>query len=211
MRILVIADDFWHPANVPMAGLERLSMMNVAFDWITDAQDWTADLMAQYPLTILTKSNNRSSTDTEKWMTPAIEQAFVDYVSAGHGLIAIHSGTAGYQENMTLRALLGGVFLQHPPQCDVTIEPRGESLLTDGVTPFTVRDEHYHMAVDDPEAIVILTAKSIYGEQPAGWLRHEGQGKVAVLTPGHNLDVWMQPAYQLMITHAIQHCAASAQ
>ena len=47
-------------------------------------------------------------------MTDEVQQAFVNYVEAGGGLLAVHSGTAEYQETPTLRRLLGGVFTHHP-------------------------------------------------------------------------------------------------
>jgi type 1 glutamine amidotransferase len=208
VQVLVLSDDYWHPASVPQAGLAALAGDAFTFDWITDATAWSEDRMASYPVTVLTKSNNVSAVNRDGWMSPAVEQAFVNYVRAGNGLLVIHSGSAGYQENAVLRALMGGVFLQHPPQCQVTIEPRGAHALTAGVVAFTVQDEHYHMALDDARADVFLTSKSEHGEQPAGWTRTEGRGKVCMLTPGHNLEVWLNPAYQTQIVNALHYCSA---
>src|SRR5262245_28190403 len=113
MRILVLCDDYWHPARVPKAGLSRLVEAGLSFDWIEDARDWSAERMAEYPLVILTKSNNISSSDQNGWMTEEVQSAFVEYVRKGNGLLASHSGTAGYQEMHILRNLLGGVFTHH--------------------------------------------------------------------------------------------------
>jgi type 1 glutamine amidotransferase len=206
MQTLVLCDDTWHPARVPREGLSPLKDQGFTFDWIEDARAWSAERMAAYPLVILTKSNHVSSSDQSEWMTDDAQSAFVDYVRKGNGLLAIHSGTADYQEMTVLRNLLGGVFTHHPEQCEVTIEPKTNHPLTTGILPFTVKDEHYFMAMYDPRADVFMTSHSEHGEQPAGWRRTEGTGRVAVLTPGHNLEVWLHPTYQALLLDALRWC-----
>jgi type 1 glutamine amidotransferase len=206
MQTLVLCDDYWHPARVPREGLSALKDEGFAFDWIEDARDWSAERMAAYPLVILTKSNHISSADQSGWMTNDAQSAFVDYVRKGNGLLAIHSGTADYQEMPVLRSLLGGVFTHHPEQCAVTVEPQTSHPLTMGIPPFTVKDEHYFMAMVDPQADVFMTTHSEHGEQPAGWRRTEGAGRVAVLTPGHNLEVWLHPSYQALLLNVLRWC-----
>src|SRR5262245_22508533 len=166
MRTLVLCDDRWHPAATPRAGLAELGEAGYEFDWMENAEEWSAERMAGYPLVILTKSNNVSATDQRPWVTEAVQAAFVDYVQRGNSLLAIHSGTAGYQEMPALRGLLGGVFLKHPPQCPVTVEPKAGHPLTVGSEPFTLKDEHYFMALDDSQADLFLTTSSEHGGQP---------------------------------------------
>ena len=210
MHILVLCDDRWHPARVPREGLSALKDKGFAFDWIEDARAWSAERMADYPLVILTKSNHVSSSDHNGWMTDDVQSAFVDYVRRGNGLLAIHSGTADYQEKPVLRSLLGGVFTHHPDQCGVTVEPRTGHPLTNGIPPFTLKDEHYFMAMYDHDADIFLTSHSEHGEQPAGWRRLEGKGRVAVLTPGHNLEIWLHPSYQALLLNALRWCGGLA-
>jgi len=204
MNVLVLCDDHWHPANVVRGGLHDLAAHNFHFVWIEGAKAWSPQLMDLFPVTILSKSNNVSSENQEAWMTPEVEQAFVDYVRQGGGLLALHSGTAGYQDTPALRALLGGVFVQHPEQCPVTITPRPGHPLAKGTTSFTLKDEHYHMAMDDGEVDVFLTTESLHGSQPGGWTRQECHGRVCVLTPGHNLEVWQHPAFQTLLRNCLR-------
>jgi uncharacterized protein len=105
-----------------------------------------------------------------------------------------------------VRALFGGLFDKHPPQCPVTVVPTEGHPLAAGSQPFTHQDEHYFMEMADPNVDVFLKSVSEHGEQPAGWTRLEGQGRVCVLTPGHNLDVWLDPSYQTLIRNAIDWC-----
>jgi type 1 glutamine amidotransferase len=163
--------------------------------------------MMTYPLVILTKSNNVSATDQTGWMTDSVQAAFSDYVQEGNGLLAIHSGTAEYAEMLVLRSLLGGVFIRHPEQCPVTVTPRVGHPLCIGSSLFTVKDEHYMMTLDDQQADVFVTTSSEHGEQPGAWRRVEGKGRVAVLTPGHNLEVWLHPSFQSLLLNAARWCA----
>lgn len=210
INVLVLCDDFWHPAQVPKGGLSPLKDHGFTFDWIEDAHDWSVNLMAKYPLVILTKSNNVSSSDPGGWMTDAVQAAFAEYVRNGNGLLAIHSGTASYQDTLVLRNLLGGVFAHHPDQCAVTLEPQTGHPLTQGVAAFTVKDEHYFMSIQDSQLDVFLTSSSEHGHnvhvQPAGWKREIGKGRVAVLTPGHNLDVWLDPNFQMLLHNILRWC-----
>jgi len=207
MHALVLCDDYWHPAAVAREGLDRLEAEGeFAFDWIEDANEWSAERMAGYPVAVLVKSNNVSAADRTPWMTPEAENAFLEYVRAGKGLLVVHSGSAGYKETPVLRALMGGVFDQHPPQCMVTVQPQAGHPLTAGSDPFTAKDEHYFMLLDDAEAEVYLTTTSEHGTQPGGWTRMEGEGRVCMLTPGHNVEVWLHPSFQALLGNALRWC-----
>lgn len=206
MKILVLCDDYWHPARVPREGLGAIKEPEFTFDWIENARDWSAEQMAAYPLVILTKSNNTSAMDQTGWMTDAVQAAFADYVRQGNGLLAIHSGTADYDQMPVLRSLLGGVFNHHPVQCPVTIVPYEGHPLCTGCEPFTLQDEHYFMTMDDPKVDVFMTTKSKHGEQPGAWRRTESAGRVAVLTPGHNVEVWLHPFFQSLLLNVLRWC-----
>jgi uncharacterized protein len=214
MRILVLCDDIWHPAQVVKDGLAGLEKDGFEFDFIADACEWSAKKMAAYSVVILSKANNVSAADETPWMTTEIEQAFQDYIRAGNGLLVLHSGTAGYEKATVLRGLMGGVFREHPEQCAVMISPAIGALsaqradtIPAPTDEFSVVDEHYLMDMDDDHVEVFMTTTSKHGTQPGGWTRTEGDGRVCVLTPGHNLAVWEQPVYQDLIRQAIDWCA----
>lgn len=202
MRILVMYGDFYHPGEAARAGLNQLAKAGFDFDWLEDAAEWSAETMFKYPLVLMTKSDHTTPADKTPWMTPAVEQAFQEYVRRGNGLLAVHSGSAGYAHAKIYRQLLGGVFDHHPAQCDVTAEPRSDHPLTAELKPFAFYDEHYFMDME-PGNDIFLTTHSEHGVQPGGWTRSEGQGRVCVLTPGHNPPVWTHPDYQTLLHRAI--------
>jgi len=62
------------------------------------------------------------------------------------------------------------------------------------------------MAFDDLQADIFVTTRSEHGEQPAAWRRDEEAGRVVVLTPGHNPEVWLHPSFQILALNALRWC-----
>lgn len=209
-HVLVLCDDKWHPAQVVRDGLSALGTDEWQFEWIEDARKWSAEHMARFPLVLLAKANQISSVENTPWVTPEVEAAFQAYVQEGGGLLVVHAGTI-VRDTPGLRKLIGGTFTQHPPQCDVTITPQGEHPITLNVEPFTVRDEHYFMETEALDANYFLTTTSEHGAQSGGWIREEGEGRVCVLTPGHNVEVWLHPEFQTLLRNALHWCAGEDQ
>ena len=147
MKVLVLCDDYWHPGSVVRDGLKPLEDAGFSFDIIEDAAEWSPERMAAYPVVLFAKSDNVSAQDRSSWASEMVPQAFVDYVRAGNGLLAMHSGTV-YEKMPVMRGLIGGAFLNHPKQCPVTVEPQAGHPLTAGASAFTAVDEHYMMALD---------------------------------------------------------------
>ena len=178
------------------------------FDWIEDPGDWSAERMQRYQLVVFSKANNRSTTDSTPWATEQEGRAFANHVAAGNCILFLHSGTALYDDSPSLSRLMGGTFAGHPAQCDVTVQPAAGHPLAAGCTSFTGHDEHYQMAMNDPDVDLFLHTASEHGNQPGGWTRTHGKGHVCVLTPGHNLPIWLHPSYQRLLHNCLAWCAA---
>ncbi len=209
MKVLVLCDDRWHPAVTSRSGLAPLASAAVQFEFVEDVSTWSPAQMDAYPVVLLTKSDNITAADWSPWVTPEVEAAFVTYVRQGGGLLVVHSGTV-YKHAPVLRGLIGGAFDHHPKQCPVSVEPLAGHTLVEGVKAFTETDEHYFMHLDAADADIFLTSVSEHGAQPAGWTRREGLGRVCVLTPGHNIPVWLQPDFQTLLRRALIWCAQPA-
>jgi type 1 glutamine amidotransferase len=208
-RTLVLCDDLCHPGVIVRRGLEALGDCGFDFAWLENCADWSAKRMEEFSLVVLAKSNVVSAKDKRAWLAKDSEQDFCNHIRRGNGLVVIHSGTAGYAELPVMRGVICGTFLHHPPQCRVTIEPKYRNPLTDGVTPFTLQEEHYFMELDNAAADVFLLSRSEHGVQPAGWTHTEGGGRVCVLTPGHRLEVWLHPEFLKILSNALRWAAKS--
>jgi type 1 glutamine amidotransferase len=203
---LVLCDDQWHPAETIRRGLGVLGD-GFDFEFLEDGAAWSADRMNDFSLTVLAKANITSSKIEQPWLTAESSAAFPDYVRRGNGLVVIHAGSSRYEKLPAMNALLGGAFVQHPDPCAVTLELAKPHPVTAGVKTFTVHDEHYFMAMSGAPMEVFLHSRSEHGVQPAGWTRNEGSGRVCVLTPGHNVEVWRHPSFQKLLWNALHWTA----
>ncbi len=182
VKILILCNDKWHPASIVKKGLNYLEDKH-DITWVDNTENWTSETLCNYSLVILSKSGS-------SWMTKKIGENFNSYVENGGSLLAIHSGTAEYDEFKEIKNILGGIFTHHPDQCIVKYKPEQGHEMTADVDSFHYTDEHYFIETHRDDLDIFLYSESEHGIQPAGWRREHGSGKVAVLTAGHNLEVW---------------------
>ncbi|MGH7951043.1 MAG: ThuA domain-containing protein [Limisphaerales bacterium] len=206
-RVLVICGDIWHPAEIIRRGLAPVENFGFAFTFLAENEKWPAKKPGDFSVIVLARANLISATDEREWLTADLELAFENHLRAGKGLLVIHAGTSRYEKSATMNSLIGGALVSHPEPCAVTIEPKPSHALTADVKTFTVRDEHYFMAMKDANAEIFLRSHSKHGAQPAGWTRAEGKGRVCVLTPGHTLEVWLHPEFQKLLLNALRWTA----
>ncbi len=129
--------------------------------------------------------------------------ALVEWVRAGGGLLAAHAATVAGQSSPALRALMGGVFVTHPPAFAFTVYPlyRGHPI-TAGIEAFTVHDELYVQEYDaDVEVHAVTVDRGV--AYPMVWSRSEGRGRVVHIAPGHGPEVWSLKPYQRMMQQAL--------
>lgn len=206
-QTLVFCDDQWHPGVDVQRGFATLAETPFDFEFVADGRLWQPDRLNNFPRVVVAKANHRCATDQTPWLTAETQGMFRDYVRKGGGLFLIHGGTC-YKDLPEMRGVTGGAFLQHPEQCAVLLEPNKEHPLMARVNSFQAHDEHYSMTLDAPDAEVFLYSRSEHGTQPAGWTRREGAGRVCVLTPGHNLEVWLHPEFQKLLRNGLNWLAA---
>jgi len=206
-RTLVLCDDAWHPGEMVRHGLDELGAGDFAFEFLEDGKACSPAHLAGFPVVMLAKANMVSSGDKHPWLTLESQSVFQDYVRRGNSLMVIHSGVSRYDGLPLVNHLVGGAFLRHPPLCLVNIEQKPGHALTAGVSPFAMLDEHYFVLLDAVDADVFLHSRSEHGLQPAGWTRQEGDGRVCVLTPGHNVEVWRHPSFQALLLNSLRWAA----
>lgn len=149
MRVLVISDDTWHPAEVIEMGLAPL---NGKFDmtYIRTAKDiLTPEYLRGFDVAVVCKGDCINGGNHEPWfeegVTEVLPQDFKRYVEGGGGFIALHAGNC-FREGDSMTELTGNYFIGHPPRCQVSLRFE-RTPLTEGAEDFTERDEHYQIAV----------------------------------------------------------------
>lgn len=202
MRVLVIAGDYYHPAGVIEEGLRLLEGAEFTFTMTETERDFSV-----FDVVMLCKSDRVSAENAQDFMKGDFTGRLIRFVENGGGLLAAHAGTTAAKNNPELKALIGCCFDHHPAQCPVRYQPAGEKSLTEGVVGFEEMDEHYFLQMSVDDADVFLTSQSENGTQPAGYTRRVQKGRVAVLTPGHNVPVWIHPQMQTLLRRTLEWCA----
>jgi len=207
VRTLVLCGDCWHLAETVRRGLSPLGNAGFDFEYLADGAKCPAEMLDGFSLVVLAKANMVSPSDQRAWLKADSQMMFHDFLRRGNGLVVVHAGTSRYDDLPAMRSVIGGAFRHHPPPCRVAFEPKTGHLLAEGVAPFAADDEHYFVELDDAPADVFLHSRSEHGVQPAGWTRMEGGGRVCVLTPGHDLEVWLHPEFQKLLLNALRWAA----
>lgn len=214
MKVLVICDDIWHPAEVICKGIKELDSSKYQFDIVMSAKDiLTPELIGEYPVIINAKGNAINAANCAPWFEPTVTEVgpgeFLEYVEAGGGFISLHAGnTFGADSCKEYCDFVGNSFVTHPLRCPVTVCVTKMHPITEGVENFTERDEHYQLDhfADDME-VFLETESEPGGRQVAGYTRNLGEGRLCVLTPGHTLAVWKNKNFQTLLMNAIDWCA----
>jgi type 1 glutamine amidotransferase len=141
-----------------------------------------------------------------RWLTPAQERKFEDYVQAGGRLFLYHDGFGYYPKDGAVSRVAKAYFIRHPAIVNIQVTPTGKlPELTEGVTPFTVADEEYQVEMDESQTAVFIESRSPeHGRAAQGWAHSYGKGKVAVFIPGHSPATISHP----MVQRCVQNITA---
>lgn len=214
-KILLICDDYWHPAEVIEKGVLPL-LEGHEVELVKDAKDiLTPEMISQYPLIINCKGNNLTSGNPNSWLEDGVTEVsgkeFCEYVENGGVLLSTHAGNSfsdGGEGVREMTTLIGNRFVNHPPRCEVILHKEKEHPIMDGIKGDVVtRDEHYQLEILQEDLDIFMTSTSLPGQkQFAGYTKTVGKGKVCVFIPGHNLSVWMNPDIQKIFKNAVKWC-----
>jgi len=208
---LIICQDYWHSREIVEAGLEFLKGHDWDLTILTAMEhvDLSAFNFADYQAIFVCKSDRNSYEDEGCWLSDEVATRFATYVEAGGCLMVMHAGSVAPKSSERFKTLVGCAFDMHPPQSPVKYFPVGDAAIIDGIAEFTEQDEHYKIDIYAEDIKIFLSSTSEYFDEVAGYYRNVGNGKVIVLTPGHNLPVWLNPEYQKLILNALKFGGAA--
>jgi len=162
----------------------------------TPAEALTPEALAPYDAIVI-YGNHRV-------ITPEQEQALVDFVERGKGLVAIHSASFMFTEAERYIPMVGGQFLRHG-----TGEFSAEIVAPDhpimaGFENFTTWDETYVHTRHNPDRRTVLMERvDDEGREPYTWVRTEGRGRVFYTAFGHDQRTWSNPGFHELITRGL--------
>lgn len=140
---------------------------------------------------------------TDRWkekLTDSQTTGLLSYVAHGGGMLMIHNGIA-IQTRYELAQLAAGRFTGHPEQKALIYTPTSSGhAIMDGIESFTVKEEPYQFIMDNLAQTTLLLEYEYEGKQwPAAWAHNYGSGRVVYLSPGHNIETFLDPMYRKLI------------
>jgi len=199
-------DGFEHAIRPVLVAKGHSLAATYDLDTLAQLGEGRYDLVMSY--TSLSRHREGQPTDAPETLTAGQTKALADWVRSGGALLGIHSATVSGQENRVYQQLLGGRFVEHPPQFAFTVYPMAHPHpITDGVDAFTVVDELYIQEYDPGLHIHMITLDRGVA-YPLVWSRTDGKGRVAHITMGHSAAVWSLPQFSTLVLQAIDWLTA---
>jgi len=173
-----------------------LAQYGFNFSYTTDPADLNADNLAQYDALMIYANH-----DT---IAPAQEQALLDFVASGKGLLPIHSASFSFQNSPAYVALVGAQFQRHGAGEFTTTFVNPSHPVLSGLQPFQVWDETYvHTKHNAAGRTVLMERVDADGREPWTWVRTHGRGRVFYTAYGHDERVWNHPSFHRLIRNGL--------
>jgi len=211
-KVLILLGGLWHDfdgfAKAMTVLLEEAGCKvetTYDLDCLLGLDELGIDLLMSY--TSLSPHREGYDDQTPELLTDAQVNGLCSWVRQGGGLMAAHSATVIGKSDPALGELMGGVFIEHPPQFAFTVYPvYGEHPITDGIEAFTVHDEFYIEKLVGPVEVhmVAIDRGTAY---PMVWSKAEGQGRVSHVAMGHSELVWDLPPFRKLMLQALEWTA----
>ena len=147
-----------------------------------------------------------------KAITPEQEQALIQFVEGGGGLVAVHSASEMFANSDRYELLLGGRFLRHADGEELTVEfAQPTHPVLEGLQPFSTWDQPYLQTKHNPvNRTVLMERIHPAGREPWTWVRTQGKGRVFYTAYGHDERTWRNESFQALIRNGIAWAVADS-
>lgn len=142
------------------------------------------------------------------WFGAAAQQALLQRVEAGAGLVALHSANV-LPDDAVLAELIGSRYRSHGPrphESRYRVEPDGSHALTRGIAPFEITHEHYVLDLRAPVRTVAWR-ETEHGREPLVHVQKRGEGRVCYIQFGHDMRSWGEPGVREIVRRAARWAA----
>jgi putative membrane-bound dehydrogenase-like protein len=138
-------------------------------------------------------------------IAPDEEQALLDYVASGHGLIAVHCASYCFLNSPKYVELVGAQFKSHGTGTFRTITAEPNHPILRGLGDFESWDETYvHHRHNEKDRTVLAYRVDKKGKEPWTWVRTNGKGRVFYTAWGHDDRTWSHPAFQALLERGLR-------
>ena len=136
---------------------------------------------------------------------PAQEQALLDFVADGKGLIPLHCASFCFLNSEKYIELVGAQFQKHGTGVFRTEVVAPDHPVMQGFQGFQSWDETYiHHKHNESNRTVLETRTADGHAEPWTWVRTHGKGRVFYTAWGHDARTWSNPGFHNLIERGIR-------
>jgi putative membrane-bound dehydrogenase-like protein len=177
-----------------------LAERGIELDYTEDLGVLTPDRLAPYDVLVVYANAERIS--------PEQEQALLDFVAGGKGLVPLHCASFCFLNSDKYIALVGAQFQKHETGTFRTEIVAAEHPIMQGFGGFESWDETYVHHKHNEAGRTVLEVRDEKGKkEPWTWVRNEGKGRVFYTAWGHDHRTWRHPGFANLVERGIRWAA----
>lgn len=203
LKILFLGDNKAHRPADRFAQLEPvLAAKGIALKYTDDPNDLSKDTLAGFD-GLMVYANIDS-------ITPAQEQALLEYVASGKGFIPLHCASYCFRNSPAVVALIGAQFQKHGGEVFRVENAAPEHPIMKGYSGFESWDETYIHTKHNEKDRTVLEYRVQGGQadgktkEPWTWVRTHGKGRVFYTAWGHDQRTFGNPGFHNLVERGVR-------
>jgi putative membrane-bound dehydrogenase-like protein len=198
LKLLFLGDNGHHrPAERFRELQPELEKKNIELVYTDTAASLDPKILAGYDGLVIYANQEK--------ITPEQENALLEYVEGGKGLVALHCASFCFLNSPKYIALVGGQFQRHGTGVVETARTNDDHPILKDFRSFKSWDETYvHTKHNDKDRIVLETRDEKGKPEPWTWVRTQGKGRVFYTAWGHDGRTWTNPGFHNLVERGIR-------
>jgi type 1 glutamine amidotransferase len=203
IRVLVVTGGHSYPTSF----YTIFEQPGIAWDHAASSEEaYKTDLRERYDVLVLY--------DMPKALSETGAQNLRAFAEAGNGIVVLHHAIVSYPKWDWYRDLIGGRYLDQPLGSRAASTYRHDEQMriaiaqvhpvTEGLTPFTLRDETYKGLWLAPTNAILLTTDNPTGDPPVAWVSAYSRARVVTIQLGHGPESHRDKSYSRLVLNAIK-------
>ncbi len=202
LKVLFLGDDRGHQPSERLRDIARPMLdRGIELYYTSDPDDINPGNLQRYDVLLIYANYHEPhypQTD------PVLEDALINYVEQGGGLLGVHSVSGNFRDSDRFIALLGGAFASHGEGEFSTRIAEPDHEIMKGFDGFESWDETYVHQEHNEENRTVLEYRE---DEPYTWIRTQGDGRVFYTAWGHDERTWRNEGFHTLIERGIRWSA----
>ncbi|AHM60844.1 membrane-bound dehydrogenase domain-containing protein [Flammeovirgaceae bacterium 311] len=197
VELLFLGHDSEHhnsAAYMPMLA-SALSKEVINLTYTSDLNDLNPHTLSKYDGLVIYANHDSISASQE--------EALMDFVEAGNGLIPVHSASFCFRNSEKYIELVGAQFQKHETGTFQARITNSEHPVMQQVEEFTTWDETYIHQKHSPDRTILMERVEGEHHEPWTWVKEHGQGRVFYTAYGHDERTWEHPGFHKLMKEGI--------